>query len=60
MKKATTKKSNGKTTKLDRVKARIAKQEQVIAKYDERRTKRLDKLATLKTLLASLAKSSKS
>lgn len=47
---------SAKPTRKDRIAARIKKQEAVIAKYDERRTKRLDKLAKLKALLASLAK----
>ena len=60
MKKATTtttaKKSTTKPTRKERIAARIKKQEGVIAKYDERRAKRFDKLAKLKTLLASLSK----
>lgn len=55
---ASTKKSNGKTTKLERVKGRIDKLEATIAKYEDRRTKRQEKLAGLKTLLASLSKKS--
>jgi hypothetical protein len=60
MKKTTTataaKKSATKSTKLERVKGRIARLETTIEKYEKRRVARHEKLAALKSLLASLAK----
>ena len=60
MKKATTttttKKSTTKPTKLERVKGRITRLEATIERYDAKRVKRTEKLAALKSQLASLAK----
>lgn len=55
-KRQTTKKPNGKTTKLERVKGRIEKLQTTIDRYEAKRTKRQEKLAALKTMLASLSK----
>lgn len=53
---ATAKKSATKPTKVERVKGRITRLEATIERYDAKRVKRTEKLAALKSLLASLAK----
>lgn len=52
----TTSKKSQKPTKKDRIAGRIKKLEATIEKYDSNRKRRTDKLAALKTLLASLSK----
>jgi hypothetical protein len=55
---ASSKPAAKKPTKTERIKGRIDKLEATIEKYESRRTKRQEKLAALKTLLASLSKKS--